>query len=515
MNDFNKDTNESKIVFKNLDKKLNYKIKCIFDFFDDKEKIILTYGEGMLIPIKINFNETKSNLGKNCYLKNDTELDTRFCDVINNKLIFKVLYDINHSYKLNSFNATDFEYYTGQNNEQKIDHINNAINGNLTIVGSENELISILSDYLFLINCSEDKTCQEQKNIIFKNLLIKYIEKKDNKDVNNEQAVFNDVSLFNNILENTDCINYDNLEYMVNNVFSNRSYFFSNATKIYNQYLTNYFLLIYDKFISIINKHKVLYKDNLEINKELQIYKSPLLLDFYNYFTSWISHGMINGENKFINFLQNLLVNYVETPVVSKIETIIDTEVVKVTGFDTELSKQLYKNIYSAGAISYKKFPLFPLDNKKSEAVTFFLFTDLRDNFQKDEVEYRQAFKIIFKNKKAGNYCYLWNNDYKKSKGKLVNNFIVTEYLDKDSKDKYNINCVSRIMISPMTVILGQKDLKGSLFEEGINFLSIIVIIFINLCLIIISLPFILSKFYNKQGDRAQSSVSELNASRN
>ena len=514
MNTFDKDISESIITFENLEKNLNYKIKCIFDFFDDKE-ITLTYGEGMLIPIKINFNETKSNLKKNCYLSNDLTLDTRYCDVMNDKLVFKVFYDFSHSYRLNYFNYTDMGLFNSRNTEEKIMHIKNIIDGNIIIGGSENELISTLSDYLFLINCNEDKTCIEEKNMIFKNILIKYIGKYDKLDSDNEQNTLNDILLFNNIIENTDCINYDNLEYMVNNVFSNRNYFYSNSTKKYNQYLTNYFLLFYDRFISIITKHKTLYKDKLEIDKELKIYKSPILIDFYNYFIRWISHGLINGEDRFIHLCQNIIANYVETPVASKISTIIDTKTVKITGFDTEQSEKLYKTIYSAGAISYKKFPLFPLDNKKSEVVTFFLFTDLRDNFENEEIAYSEAFKVIFKKKSTGNYCYLWNNDYKKSKNKLVNNFISTEYLDKDSDDKYDINCISRIMISPMTVILGQKDLKGSLFEEGISFLSIIVIIFITLCLIMISLPFILSKFYKKQTDRAQSSASELNSNEN
>ena len=511
-----KNISEPKITFKNLNKNLNYKVKCIFDFFDDKEKIIITYGDGMIVPIKINLNETKSNLEKNCYKSNDTELDTRKCDVINGRLTFKVLYDLSHSYKLNNVNYTDLYYYNNLNIEEKIEYLKNIIDGNISIISSENELISTLSDYLFLIDCKENKICKEEKNIIFKNILIKFKEKFPKLDINSEQYILNDVFLFNNIIENTDCINYDNLDYMVNNVFTSRNYFYSNATKIYNQYLTNYFLIMYDKFISIITKHKTLYKDKLEIDKDIKVYKSPILVDFYNFFINWISHGMINREDKFIGFCQNLIANYIETPVLTGMKTIIDTETIKITGFDTEQSQKLYKNIYSAGAISYKKFPLFSLDNKKSEAITFFLFTDLRDNYEKQEIAYSEAFKIIFKKKKTGNYCYLWNNNYKTSKDeKLVNNYIFTEYLDKDSNNKYDINCVSRIMISPMTVILGQKDIKGNIFKEGISFLSVIVIVFITLCLIIISLPFILSKFYKKQDERSKSSVSELNNSLN
>ena len=511
-----KDISEPKITFKNLNKNLNYKIKCIFDFFDDKEKIIITYGDGMIVPIKINLNETKSNLEKNCYKSNDTELDTRKCDVINGRLTFKVLHDLSHSFKLNNVNYTDLYYYNNLNIEEKIEYLKNIIDGNISIISSENELISTLSDYLFLIDCKENKICKEEKNIIFKNILIKFKEKFPKLDINSEQYILNDVFLFNNIIENTDCINYDNLDYMVNNVFTSRNYFYSNATKIYNQYLTNYFLIMYDKFISIITKHKTLYKDKLEIDKDIKVYKSPILVDFYNFFINWISHGMINREDKFIGFCQNLIANYIETPVLTGMKTIIDTETIKITGFDTEQSQKLYKNIYSAGAISYKKFPLFSLDNKKSEAITFFLFTDLRDNYEKQEIAYSEAFKIIFKKKKTGNYCYLWNNNYKTSKDeKLVNNYIFTEYLDKDSNNKYDINCVSRIMISPMTVILGQKDIKGNIFKEGISFLSVIVIVFITLCLIIISLPFILSKFYKKQDERSKSSVSELNNSLN
>ena len=220
---------------------------------------------------------------------------------------------------------------------------------------------------------------------------------------------------------------------------------------------------------------------------------------------------MINREDRLLQFCHNLVVNFIETSVNSDQKTIIDTETIKITGFDTEQSKIMYKNLFSAGAISYKKFPLFALNNKKSEAVSFFLFTDLRENFENPNIAYSEAFKIIFKKKEINNYCYLWNNDYSILTNKeLVNNFVSTEYLNKDN-NKYDINCISRIMISPMTIILGQADLKGSLFKEGISFLSIIVIIMITLCLIVISSPFLLSKFYKKQTQDAQNSLNEIN----
>ena len=510
ISDFDNSISQPKIVFHNLDRDKNYKIKCIFHFFDNKENITLTYGKGMEIPISINFNETKKIKGKNCYnseYMSNKIIDTRYCDIINNRLVFKIFYDMDYKFKLNNFNYTDYANYSSKNEEEKIAHIKKIINNDTIILSSQNELLSTLSDYLFIINCQENKTCQEEKNSLFIKILNIYSEKIE--DINKEQLVLNDILLFNNIIENTDSINYENFEYLVNKVFNKKDSFFSSSTKKYNHYLANFFLLIFDKFISIITKFKSIY--TFEIDKKLNIYKNDSLIKFYNYFITWISHGMLNREDRLLQFCHNLVVNSIETSVNSDEKTIINTETIKITGFDTEQSKILYKNLFSAGAISYKKFPLFALNNKKSEAVSFFLFTDLRENFENPNIAYSEAFKIIFKKKEINNYCYLWNNDYSILTNKeLVNNFVSTEYLNKDN-NKYDINCVSRIMISPMTIILGQADLKGSLFKEGISFLSIIVIIMITLCLIVISSPFLLSKFYKKQTQDAQNSLNELN----
>ena len=112
--------------------------------------------------------------------------------------------------------------------------------------------------------------------------------------------------------------------------------------------------------------------------------------------------------------------------------------------------------------------------------------------------------------KDSQNFCYLWNNDYLIDKKEIVNNFISTEYLNEDANSNYNISCISRIMISPMTVILGQNDIKGKLYKEGINFFSIIVIILITICLIIVSLPFVLSKYYSKHSNNKNTASNEL-----
>ena len=514
MSGFNNPTQENEIIFNNLDKSKNYKIKCIFDFFDNETKIELTYGNKMQIPFNINFNETKINLGKDCYreeyMKN-MKLDTRYCDIINQRLILSILDDSNLKYKLQSFNYTDFEIYTRKNSGERITHLKNIIDNNETIISTVNEQISSLSDYLFLIDCNEDQDCQNEKDIIFKEILIKYKNINLNEiNIKNNQSVLNDILLFNNIIENTDTINYDNFEFMVNEIFKHRNLFFSNAAKEYNQFLTNYLLLIFDKFISIVTKFKTIYSNKFKIDNELNIYKNEILIKFYNYFIQWISHGMITREDRLLQFCKNIITNYVELPVKSNIKTIIDSEMLIITGFDTEESKELYKNIYSAGAISYKKFPLFPLQNKKSEATTLFLYTELRENFEDDDIAYSEAFKIIFKNKSSNNYCYMWNNDYFNENKELVNNYVSTEYLDKDG-EKYNINCISRVMISPMTIILGQSDIKGSLFKEGINILSVIVIIFITISLILISFPFYLSKYYKKQSESAKKMLNELN----
>ena len=513
MIEFNETFPEANITFNKLPNNKNYKIKCVFDFFDNKENLVLTYGEGMQIPIKINFNETKSILGNNCYndeyMKNKN-LDTRYCDIISHRLIFMIFYDSNYKYRLNNFNLTDFDFYRRQNNDEKIEHIKNIINNINNTASSINELLGKLSDYLFIIDCQEKKECQEEKNMLYKDILIKYGENDQNIDLNNEQSVINDILLFNNIIENSDTINYDNFEILVNNVFNKKNFFFTNSTKKYNHYLTNYFFLIYDKLISIITKFKSIYPEKLEIDKELNIYKNKLLIDFQNYFMRWISHGMINREDKLLQFCHNLVVNFRERPVVSKIEEIIDTETIKIIGFNTDSSKELYEDIFSVGAISYKQFPLFPLNNIKSEAVTLFLYTELRENFENEDIAYSEAFKVIFKKKSRDNYCYLWNNDYKDKNKKIVNNFVSTEYLNKKN-NKYDINCISRIMISPMTIILGQKDLKGNLYKEGISFLSLIVIILITLSLIIITLPFLLSKYYKRQTEKAQASLNQIN----
>ena len=520
MNEFNNKIVVPEIIFKNLDININYKIKCIFDFFDNKADIELTYGEGMQIPMKINLNSTKSILGKNCY-KQNKNLDTRYCDIVNHRLIFNQFYDLNLKYILKDFNLKSFNVYTNKNTIEKIEYMKDIINNNKSLLYSETELISLLSDYLFLIDCQENKTCQDEKDILFKKVLIKYNEINiTNINLKERGLVLNDILLFNNIIENTDSINYDNFDYIINEILIKRNYFFSNSTMIYNQYLANYFLLLFDKFISIVNIFKSIYSDKFEIDEKINIYKSELLIKFYTLFIRWISSGMINREDRLISFCKNLIVNYVETPVNSNIKKIIDSETVTITGFDTEESKNLYRNIYSAGAISYKNFPLFPLKNKKQEdtekledpeAVSLFLFTEIRENFVNADISYSQAFKITFKKKSINNYCYLWNNDYVKNKNELINNFAFTEYLDKDDNDKYNISCVSRIMISPMTIILGQTDINGSLFKEGISICSFIVIILISLCLIIISLPFILSKYYMKQTQNEDKTVNELN----
>ena len=62
-----------------------------------------------------------------------------------------------------------------------------------------------------------------------------------------------------------------------------------------------------------------------------------------------------------------------------------------------------------------------------------------------------------------------------------------------------------------MTMILGQTDINGSLFKEGISICSFIVIILISLCLIIISLPFLLSKYYMKKKENEDKKINELN----
>jgi hypothetical protein len=270
------------------------------------------------------------------------------------------------------------------------------------------------------------------------------------------------------------------------------------------------FLLIYDKLISTVRKFKSIYADKLEVDEKVKIYKDDLLINFYNLFIKFISNGMVTSEHKLRSFLRNMQLNFVETPVEENIKNIINTSTISITGFESKDSQNLYQEIYSAGAISYKHFPLFPLDNKKSEALTFFLYTDARENFYKNEISYSEAFKIIFKNKNIDNYCYLWNNDYSDKNKEIVNNFISTEYISKDN-DKYDINCVSRVMISPMTIILGQNDINGSIFKEGISFLFILVMILITLCLVLISLPLILSKYYSKKEDIEDKVFKELN----
>jgi hypothetical protein len=313
-----------------------------------------------------------------------------------------------------------------------------------------------------------------------------------------------------NIIENSDALDYDNFNIMVNQILNKRNEFFIGSIRKYNHFLGNMFLLIYDKLLSTVRKFKSIYADKLEVEEKVNIYKDSLLINFYNLFINFISNGMVNSEHRFRSFLRNMQLNFVETPVKENINNIINSPTISITGFESEDSQNLYQEIYSAGAISYKHFPLFPLDNKKSEALTFFLYTDARENFYKDEISYSETFKIIFKDKNIDNYCYLWNNDYSDKNKEIVNNFISTEYISKDN-DKYDINCVSRVMISPMTIILGQNDINGSIFKEGISFLFILVMILITLCLVLISLPLILSKYYSKKEDIGDKIFKELN----
>ena len=517
MNEFTSNVNISEIIFKDLDENKNYKIKCIYDFFDNKSNLEITYGKGMQIPMEINFNSTKSILGKNCHVIN-TKLDTRKCDIINHRLVFKQFYDKGLKYLLTDFNYESFNSYIQKDTSEKIEYMKEIINKNISLVSKENELISMLSDFLFLIDCQENKGCQNEKNVLFKKILIKYGEiNVTNIDINDRQLVLNDILLFNNIIENTDCINYDNFEFMINDILNKRRIFFSSSTQRHNQILANYFLLIFDKFISYVTTFKSIYSDKLELDEKINIYKNKILINFYSLFIGWISNGMINSEDKLISFCQNLIVNYSETPVNSKVQTIIDTNTVKITGFDNEQSQKLYRNIYSAGAISYKNFPFFPLKNntlkvsQELEAVSILLYTELRDNFINTDISYSEAFKVIFKKRDINNFCYLFDNDYINNNSEIINNYVSTEYLDKDDDDKYNINCISRVMISPMTVILGKTDINGSLFIEGINICSLIVIILITLCLIVISLPFLLQKFYKNQSKKTSQTLNEIN----
>ena len=231
---------------------------------------------------------------------------------------------MNHKYKLNNCNNTDFLIYSEKNLVEKIEHITNIIDtNNYIIISSQVDLVSALSDYLFLLDCQENEICQNEKNKLFIKILIKYdkieIEKID--ILNNEQSVLNDILLFNNIIQNTDLINYENFEFIINNILNKRNTFYSKSIKNYNHYLTNYFLLIFDKFISIIFKFKSLYKSKLMIDEKVNIYKSDLLIKFYLLFIGWIGNGMLNREDRLHQFCKNIFVNFVETPVKSNIET--------------------------------------------------------------------------------------------------------------------------------------------------------------------------------------------------
>ena len=514
MKEFGFKISEPILEFKNLDRNIDYKIKCFHNLSNDEDEYEITYGEGMQIPMKINFNSSRSVFGKDCYKEDymkNKDLDTRYCDIAYHRLIFKMYYDMDLKYTLNDFNITDFLLYLNKSNEEKIEHLNNTLNNKISITFLETDELSAVSDYLFLINCQENKKCQEQKINIFKQILFKYNELNiENIETNTQNKIINDILLFMNIIENSDALDYDNFNIIVNQVLNKRDQFFISSIRKYNQFLGNMFLLIYDKLISTVIKFKSIYKHKLEVDEKINVYKNDLLINFYNLFIKFISNGMVNSEHKLRAFLKNMQVNFVETPVQVNIDNIINTTTISITGFQSQESKNIYNDIYSAGAISYKNFPLFPLENKKSEALTFFLYTETRENFYKDELSYSETFKIIFKNKNNDNYCYLWNNDYSENNKEIVNNFISTEYLTV-SNDKYDINCVSRIMISPMTIILGQNDINGSIFKEGISFLFVLMVILITLCLILISLPIIISKYYSKKLDIGDKIFKELN----
>ena len=514
MKEFGFKTPEPILEFKNLDRNIDYKIKCFYNLSNDEDEYEITYGEGMQIPMKINFNSTKSILGKDCYKEDymkSKNLDTRYCDIVNHRLILKMFYDMDLKYTLNNFNITDYLEYLNKSTEEKLEYLININNNNISITSLETDELSAVSDYLFLINCQDNKTCQTEKSKIFKQILIKYNELNiENYDTNTQNKIINDVLLFMNIIENSDALDYDNFKITVNQILNKRKEFFIGSIRKYNHFLGNMFLLIYDKLISTVRKFKSIYPDKLEIDEKLNIYKNDELINFYNLFTQFISNGMVNNEGKLQSFLKNMQVNFIQTPVKEKQDKIVDFATISIEGFKSKESQELYQDIYSAGGISYKNFPLFPLDNKKSEALAFFLYTDARENFYKDEISYSETFKIIFKDKSIDNYCYLWNNDYSENNKEIVNNFISTEYLD-NKNDKYDINCVSRVMISPMTIILGQNDINGSIFKQGISFLFILVMILVTLCLVLLSLPLILSKYYSKKTDIGDKILKELN----
>ena len=339
----------------------------------------------MQIPMKINLNSTKTVLGKDCYSEDymkKKDLDTRYCDIVNNRLIFKMFYDMDLKYTLNDFNITDFLGYLNKSNEEKIEYLINIINNNISITFLETDELSAISDYLFLINCQENKTCQEEKINIFKQILFKYNELNiENIDTNTQSKIINDILLFMNIIENSDAIDYDNFNIMVNQILNKRNEFFIGSIRKYNHFLGNMFLLIYDKLISTVRKFKSIYADKLEVDEKVNIYKDDLLINFYNLFIKFISNGMVTSEHRLRSFLRNMQLNFVETPVEENITNVINSSIISITGFESKESQKLYQEIYSAGAISYKHFPLFPLDNKKSEALTFFLYTDARENF--------------------------------------------------------------------------------------------------------------------------------------
>ena len=493
-----KGENMQKIDFGNFENNKNYKIKCIFEYLDNLQKVSITFGDDMIVPIKINFNHTKDELNKNiCNNKNIKSLDTRDCDRANKRLNIMNLNFSNWHFDLDEFNLTNYENYLSKNKEEKITYIKNLLNE------KKDAPISTISDYLFVLDCEEDKNCIESKYDIFLEIIKKFPKVKESLDNN---VIKQDILLFNNFLQNSDCINYTNFEEIFNSILDGRRLNKYKDLLENEANITNIFILLYDRFLSMTSNFKIINKDKFPTYSEISLINNNFLNIFYLKYLDLISAGIPDQYHLLNEITQNFKTYqyYLDseeqnkTNVTNNTEYIYSDENILIQGLENTYSQKVFHEVASISVITYNNFPLNPYSDKFSEnAVNLFLYKNnyRNRNFKDDFVTYSSTFKFIFKNINDDRYCYLINKKYLFEKDDILSNFISTEYRKND------IVCVSEVVHSPMTVLLGSNYNGGVIYKEGICFSSVITTILICLGFVVISFPFIAKKYVFKNRD--------------
>ena len=482
-----KGANIQKIDFANFLYNKNYKIKCIFEYLDNLEKISITFGEKMMVPIKINFNHTKEELNKNICNNEAHNLDTRECDRINQRLNFMRFNFDNLYYNLSEFNITDFEDFLKKDNNEKIKHIKNLIKD------KKGKTISTASDYLFIIDCEEDKNCIELKYDAFLEIVKKFPNIEDSL---NFKIVKQDILLFNNLLQNSDSINYTNFEAIFNYIFDGRRLNKYKSLLDNEANITNLFFLLYDRLLTMTTNFKFHNPEKFITYPKISLINNNFLNDFYLEFLELISTGIADQKVTLNEICQNIKIYQFYLEGQNKIDQIYSDENILIQGLSNSASMKVFYEISNISVITYNDFPLFPLDSDKlsKKVVNLFLYKNKykNRNFKDDFVTYSSTFKFIFRNITDDRYCNLINNKYLSEKDDILSNFISTEFRKND------IVCVSEVIHSPMTVFLANSYNGGILYKEGICFSSVVTTILICFGFVVITFPFIAKKYVFK-----------------